>query len=122
MSTVKSFTIRSCVVMHGVLRLTADAHGGGVLQSVLLQLPDLHLSRGGYVGPGAVRHTHLQAVPARRSPLPDAELTRALVQTEQPERETDGCFMYVRSGIMKPRYGPSDVAVPEPEPAVLMTT
>lgn len=69
--------------------LTAQAYGGGVLQSVLRQLPDVHLSRGGDVGPGVVRHSYLQPVRARRSPVPDTELTRALVQTEEPERETE---------------------------------
>lgn len=69
--------------------LTGQANGGGVLQSVLLQAPDHHLSRGGDVGPGGVRHADLQAVRARGGPLPDAELTRALVQTEQPETQRE---------------------------------
>lgn len=76
--------------------LTGQANGGGILQSVLLQFPDFHLSCGGDVGPGVVRHAHLQTVRARRSPLPDTELTRALVQTERPERGRELqylCFM-----------------------------
>lgn len=66
--------------------LTEEANGGGVLQGVLLQLGDVHLGGGGDVGPGVVGHAHLEVVRAQRRPLPDAELTRALVQTEQPER------------------------------------
>lgn len=70
-----------CSVIAG---LTAQPKGGGVLQSVLLQLPDVHLSCGGDIGPGGVRHPHPQTVQARRRRLSDAELTGALVQTEQP--------------------------------------
>lgn len=70
--------------------LTGQADGGGVPQGLLLQLCDVDPDRGGHVGPGAVGHAHLQAVRARRRGLPDAQLTRALVQTKQPERWTGG--------------------------------
>lgn len=66
---------------------TAQADGGGTLQSILVQLHDVYLGGGGDVWPGVVRHAELQAVRAGGSSLPDAELTRALVQTEQPEKE-----------------------------------
>ena len=60
------------------------------MQGVLWERGHQDPGTGDHVGPGLVRHPHLQVVGAGRGPILDAKLARVLVQTKQPGGYTGG--------------------------------